>query len=78
MRGAERSGRATQGACDRTVPHHSIEKSIICATIAYPALENFRQKSMIFISELTKRTYRFKRITSLNISKIYIASGSDV
>lgn len=52
---------------DRTEPQHRI--AIICATIAYPALENFGQKSMIFISELTKRTYRFKRITSLNISK---------
>ena len=51
----------------RTEPQHRI--AIICATIAYPALENFVQKSMIFISELTKRTYRSKRITTLNISQ---------
>ena len=65
MRGRAERTEGSQGARHR--PQHRI--AIICATIAYPALENFGQKSMIFISELTKRTYRFKRITSLNISK---------
>ena len=74
MRGRAERTEGPQGARHR--PQHLI--AIICATIAYPALENFGQKSMIFISELTKRTYRFKRITSLNLSKIYKASGSEV
>jgi hypothetical protein len=56
MRGASALGGARTGAI---APQHRI--AIICATIAYPALENFGQKSMIFISELTKRTYRSKK-----------------
>jgi hypothetical protein len=57
MRGRAERTEGSQGARHR--PQHRI--SIICATIAYPALENLVQKSMIFISELTKRTYRFKK-----------------
>ncbi len=45
------------------------DKTTICNTFAYPASESQVQKSMIFISELTKRTYRSKRITTLNISQ---------